>query len=232
MKTIGLIGGLSWESTVPYYTLINQGVRHRLGGLHSAQLVLYSVDFEQVARRMHADDWPGAAAELMTAARALAAAGAEALILCSNTLHKIAPAIRAAIDIPLLHIVEVTAAEVGRAGVGTIGLLGTRFTMEQPFYAAGLLDLHGIRTVTPTAADRELLHRIIFDELCLGRLVESSRAECRRVMASLVAQGATGIVLGCTELASLIRPEDADVPLFDTTAIHARAAVDWSLSAD
>lgn len=230
MKTIGLIGGVSWESTVPYYTLINQGVRDRLGGLHSAQLALYSVDFERVARRMHADDWPGATNELLTAARALVAAGAEALVLCSNTLHKIAPAIQAAVEVPLLHIVEATATELRRSGVHTIGLLGTRFTMEQPFYAARLLEPHGIHSVTPSTADRELLHHIIFDELCVGRLLESSRAECRRIMAALVAQGAAGIVLGCTELASLIRPEDADVPLFDTTAIHARAAVDWSLS--
>lgn len=222
---------MSWESTVPYYCHINQAVRERLGGLHSATLVLYSIDFHQMERFMQAGNWDAAGALLAGAARSLEAAGAESLILCTNTLHKVAPAIEAAVRIPLLHIVDVTAAEILRAGLRTVGLLGTRFTMEQPFFRERL-DARGIAVLTPGPGDRELAHRIIFDELCLGRVIDASRAQYRRIMGELVAQGAQAIILGCTELASLICADDANVPLFDTTAIHARAAVDWSLSAD
>jgi aspartate racemase len=230
MRILGLIGGMSWESTVPYYCLINQDVKRRLGGLHSARLILYSVDFHELERLMHAGDWDGAGATLAGAARTLETAGAEGLVLCTNTLHRVAPAIERAVRIPMLHIIDATAAEILQAALHTIGLLGTRFTMEQPFYSDRLRVPHGLATLVPEAPDREILHRIIFEELCRGRIEDASRRESRRIMSGLVARGAQAIVLGCTELSMLIAPADASVPLFDTTAIHARAAVDWALS--
>jgi aspartate racemase len=230
VRTLGLIGGLSWESTVPYYTYINQAVKQRLGGLHSATLVLYSVDFDDIQQLMHAGNWDGAGAALAAAAQSLEAAGAQGLVLCTNTLHKVAPAIEAAVRIPLLHIIDATGEAIAGAGLHTVGLLGTRFTMEQPFYRDRLRASHGIEALAPDASDRAILHRIIFEELCLGRVVDYSRAEARRIMRSLVAGGAQGIILGCTELAMLIGPDDVSVPLFDTTAIHARHAVDWALA--
>jgi aspartate racemase len=230
MKLLGLIGGMSWESTVPYYCQINQAVKQRLGGLHSARLILYSVDFHELEQLMRAGDWDAAGAALAGAARTLEAAGAQGLVLCTNTLHRVAPAIELAVRIPLLHIIDATAAEVLRAGLHTIGLLGTRFAMEQPFYRDRLQDSHGLRVVPPDAADREILHAIIFEELCLGRVEDASRREARRIMADLVTRGAQAIILGCTELSMLIGPEDASVPLFVTTAIHARKAVDWALA--
>ena len=230
MKTLGLIGGLSWESTVPYYTYINQAVKQRLGGLHSARLILYSVDFEDIQQLMHAGNWDGAGAALAAAAQSLEAAGAQGLVLCTNTLHKVAPAIESAVRIPLLHIIDATAAAIAGAGLHTVGLLGTRFTMEQPFYRDRLQTSHGITALSPDASDRAILHRVIFEELCLGRVVDASRSEARRIMGKLVGNGAQGIILGCTELAMLIGPADVSVPLFDTTAIHAQRAVDWALA--
>jgi aspartate racemase len=230
MKTLGLIGGLSWESTVPYYTYINQGVKQRLGGLHSARLVLYSVDFDDIQQLMHAGNWDGAGAALAAAAQALEAAGAHGLVLCTNTLHKVAPAIESAVRIPLLHIIDATAVAIAAAGLHTVGLLGTRFTMEEPFYRDRLQASHGIRSLRPDASDRTILHSIIFEELCLGRVVDASRSEARRIIGKLVGDGAQGIILGCTELAMLIGPADVSVRLFDTTAIHAQRAVDWALA--
>ena len=230
MKTLGLIGGLSWESTVPYYTYINQAVKQRRGGLHSARLILYSVDFEDIQQLMHAGNWDGAGAALAAAAQSLEAAGAQGLVLCTNTLHKVAPAIESAVRIPLLHIIDATAAAIAGAGLHTVGLLGTRFTMEQPFYRDRLQSSHGITALSPDASDRAILHRVIFEELCLGRVVDASRSEARRIMGKLVGNGAQGIILGCTELAMLIGPADVSVPLFDTTAIHAQRAVDWALA--
>jgi len=230
VKTLGLIGGLSWESTVPYYTYINQAVKQRLGGLHSARLILYSVDFEDIQQLMHAGNWDGAGAALAAAAQSLEAAGAQGLVLCTNTLHKVAPAIESAVRIPLLHIIDATAAAIAGAGLHTVGLLGTRFTMEQPFYRDRLQTSHGITALSPDASDRAILHRVIFEELCLGRVVDASRSEARRIMGKLVGNGAQGIILGCTELAMLIGPADVSVPLFDTTAIHAQRAVDWALA--
>ncbi len=230
MRTLGLIGGLSWESTVPYYRLINQAVRQRLGGLHSARLVLYSVDFQPIERHMRAGEWDAAGAALAQAARSLQAAGAEGLVLCTNTLHKVAAAIEAAVSIPLLHLIDLTGAGIRGAGYQTIGLLGTAFTMEQPFYAERLRAAQGIRALTPPAGDRRIIDRIIFEELCVGRVIDASREQCRRIMAELAARGAQAIVLGCTELALLIEPQDSSVPLFDTTTIHAQAAADWALS--
>ena len=230
MKTIGLIGGMSWESTVPYYREINQTVKARLGGLHSAKLILYSVDFHDVEQLQHAGQWDAAGELLATAARALEVAGAEFLVLCTNTMHKVAPAIEAAVRIPLFHIADPTAEQIQRAGFTTVGLLGTRFTMEQTFYRDRLRDRHGLAVLVPPEPQRDVVHRIIYDELCLGQVLPASRVEFQRVMAQLVAQGAQAIILGCTEISLLVGEADASVPLFDTTAIHARAAADWALA--
>ena len=226
MLTIGLLGGMSWESTVPYYRTVNEVVKARLGGLHSAKVVLLSVDFAEVERLQHAGEWEAAGELLAGAARALEAAGADFVVVCTNTMHKVADAIEAAVGIPLLHIADPTAAAIHAAGIDTIGLLGTRFTMEQDFYVGRLEGRHGLTVLTPPAADRELVHRVIYDELVLGRILEPSRAEFRRVIEDLVARGAQGVVLGCTEISLLVGPDDANVPLFDTTAIHATAAAE------
>jgi len=229
MKTIGLIGGMSWESTIPYYRHINDSIKARLGGLHSAKLVLYSVDFHDIERLQQAGDWETAGSVLADAARAIERAGAEFVVLCTNTMHKVAPAMEAAIAIPLLHIADATAAAIKHAGFGTVGLLGTRFTMEQPFYKDRLSERHGLRVLTPDAADRDIVHRVIYDELCLGKVLDASRAEYRRIMARLVADGAQAIILGCTEVSMLVDAGDSSVALFDTTAIHARAAAEFAL---
>jgi aspartate racemase len=229
MKTIGLIGGMSWESTLSYYRLINQAVNARLGGLHSASLVLHSVDFAAIDEMQRADDWDAAGAQLAQAARGLQAAGAGALLICANTMHKVAPAIESAVQIPLLHVVDATAAAVRQAGVRRVGLLGTRFTMEQSFYVERLQQ-QGLDVLLPDADGRATVHQVIYQELCQGVLLEDSREAYRRVMAALVAQGAEGIILGCTEIALLVGASDATVPLFDTTRLHAQAAVDWALA--
>ncbi len=221
---------MSWESTVPYYRQINETIRSELGGLHSAKIVLYSVDFHEIERLQHAGDWDAAGALLAGAARALEAAGAAFLVLCTNTMHKVAAAIEAAVSIPLLHIADPTAAAIKRAGHATVGLLGTRFTMEQAFYRDRLVERHGLRVIVPEAEGRETIHRIIYEELCLGVVTAESRDAYRRVMRDLVAQGAQAIILGCTEISLLVDRDDASVPLFDTTAIHARAAALESLS--
>ena len=230
MKTIGLIGGMSWESTVPYYRQINETIKERLGGLHSAKIVLYSLDFHDVERLQHAGDWEAAGALLADAARSLEAAGADFLVLCTNTMHKVAPAIEAAVAIPLLHIADPTATAIKRAGHATVGLLGTRFTMEQPFYRERLSERHGLQVIVPNTEDRDTIHRIIYDELCLGTVLPESRRAYRRVMESLAAQGAQAIILGCTEISLLVGEQDSELPLFDTTAIHARAAAEWALA--
>jgi aspartate racemase len=229
MKVIGLIGGMSWESTVPYYRIVNETIKERLGGLHSAKVVLYSVDFHDIERMQHAGDWDAAAAQLAEVARAVERAGADFLVLCTNTMHKVAAEIEHAVRIPLLHIADATAREITAAGLSTVGLLGTRFTMDQPFYKERLEQRHGLRVLVPKTRDRELVHRVIYEELCLGRIVEASRTEYRRIMAELVDQGAEAIVLGCTEITLLVGPADASVPLFDTTGIHARKAAERAL---
>ncbi len=230
MKVIGLIGGMSWESTVPYYRQINETIKERLGGLHSAKIVLYSVDFHDIERLQHAGDWEAAGAMLAAAARSLEVAGCDFLVLCTNTMHKVAPSIEAAVAIALLHIADPTAAEIKQAGYSTVGLLGTRFTMEQAFYSDRLSERHALRVIVPNAQDRETIHRIIYDELCLGVVLPESRGEYRRIMESLAAQGAQAIILGCTEISLLVSQQDASVPLFDTTAIHARAAAAQALA--
>jgi aspartate racemase len=230
LKVVGLIGGMSWESTVPYYRQINESIKERLGGLHSAKVVLYSVDFHEVERLQYAGDWVAAGALLAGSARALESAGADFLVLCTNTMHKVAPAIEAAVRIPLLHIADPTADEIRNAGISTVGLLGTRFTMEQEFYRDRLQERHGLRVLTPDQDDRELVHRVIYEELCLGRIVDASRDAYRRVMADLIGRGAEAIILGCTEISLLVGQQDAAAPLFDTTSLHARKAAEWALA--
>ena len=230
MKVIGLIGGMSWESTASYYRIINETVKEQLGGLHSAKLVLYSVDFHEVERMQQVGDWAAAGALMANAARALQAAGAECVVICTNTMHKVAEFIVAAANIPLLHIADPTATAVQLAGHTTVGLLGTRFTMEQDFYRDRLVTQHGLVVLTPDDHDRNVVHRIIYEELCLGKVVTESRDEYRRVMSDLAAQGAQAIILGCTEIALLVDQRDASVPLFDTTYLHARGAAEWALA--
>lgn len=229
MKTIGLIGGMSWESTVPYYRQINETVKAHLGGLHSAKLILYSVDFHEVEEFQRSGNWEAAGALLAGAASALEAAGADLLVLCTNTMHKVAADIEGAVSIPLFHIADPTAIEIKRAGHSTIGLLGTRFTMEQAFYRDRLTERHGLQVVVPAVEDREIIHRIIYEELCLGVVRPESRAEYQRIMNSLASQGAQAIILGCTEISLLVGLQDTEIPLFDTTAIHARAAAEEAL---
>jgi len=228
MKTLGLIGGMSWESTVPYYRQINQRVNQRLGGLHSAKIILYSVDFQQIEALQRSGDWPQAGRLLAEAAQALHRASAEGLVLCTNTMHKVATAITAATPLPLLHIADATAQQIRQQGLRRIGLLGTRFTMEQDFYKARLAE-QGIEVLIPDQAGRDLVHQVIYEELCLGQINADSRLAYQRIIADLVAAGAEGVILGCTEIGLLVQPDDAAVPLFDTTAIHARAAADWML---
>ncbi|MBI3286199.1 MAG: aspartate/glutamate racemase family protein [Burkholderiales bacterium] len=229
MKTIGLIGGMSWESTIPYYRQINETIKGHLGGLHSAKLVLYSVDFHDIERLQHAGDWDAAGAMLAVAARSLERAGADLLVLCTNTMHKVAASIEAAVSIPLLHIADVTAAEIKQAGHQTVGLVGTRFTMEQAFYRDRLSGRHGLKVIVPDDEQRDTIHRIIFEELCLGVVLPESRSAYSRIMAGLASQGAEAIILGCTEISMLVSQQDSMLPLFDTTAIHARAAAEAAL---
>ena len=229
MKIIGLIGGMSWESTVPYYRQINEVTRERLGGLHSAGSSFTAL----TSTTSNGCSSPGTGSRqerlLAGVARAVEKAGADLLVLCTNTMHKVAPAIEAAVGIPLLHIADATGEEIKRAGFSTVGLLGTRFTMEQDFYKDRLRQDFGLRVLVPGEKDRQIVHRVIYDELCLGRVDDGSRAEFRSVMAELVSDGAEAIILGCTEITLLVGQEDAAVPLFDTTRIHARRAAEWAL---
>ncbi len=228
MKTIGLLGGMSWESTVSYYQTINRVVGQRLGGLHSARILLYSVDFAEIDCLQQGELWKEAGALLARAGRTLEAGGADFLVLCTNTMHKVAPQIEAAVSIPLLHIADATAERVVASGSRRVGLLGTRFTMEQEFYRCRL-ERHGLEVVVPSEGDRESVHRIIYEELCRGRVLESSRLVYGRIVAELVARGCEAVVLGCTEIGLLLRPSDSRVPLFDTAMIHAEEAARYAL---
>jgi aspartate racemase len=228
MRTLGLLGGMSWESTLTYYRRVNERVRERLGGLHSAKLVLYSVDFAEIERLQHAGDWDAAGRVLADAAQALERAGAEALVLCTNTMHRVLDAVEPAIRMPVIHIADATARRIRAAGISKVGLLATRFTMEQDVYR-GRLELNGLEVVVPDADERTEIHRIIYDELCLGMIRDESRETYRAIMANLVARGAEGLILGCTEIGLLVGASDTTVPVFDTTRIHAEAAVDWAL---
>jgi aspartate racemase len=232
MKTIGLLGGMSWESSAEYYRLINEAVKARLGGLHSAQSLLYSFDFAQIEALQHAGRWDDAAALLIAAAQQLERGGADFLIICTNTMHKLADAVQAAITIPLLHIADPTAAQIQAAGLTRVGLLGTAFTMEEAFYRGRLEDKYGLTVLVPEVHDRRLVHRIIYDELCLGITTIASRKQYVRVIRSLAEQGAEGVILGCTEIGLLIQPTDSPLPIFDTTRLHAEAAVDYALQVD
>jgi len=228
VRTLGLIGGMSWESTVSYYREINEGVKQQLGGLHSARLLLFSVDFHEIEQLQHAGEWEKAGEVLAQAASALERAGAEGLVICTNTMHKVAAQVQSAVSIPLLHIADPTAAAIKAAGLTRIGLLGTRFTMEQDFYRKRL-ESHGLEVLIPGEEDRAVVHAVIYDELCLGIVREESRKKYLGIIDRLVGNGAQAIILGCTEISLLIRPTDTRVPLFDTTAIHAADAVRWSL---
>ena len=229
MKTIGLIGGMSWESTVPYYQTINRVVAQRLGGLHSAKVALYSVDFDEIEKLQHAGGWEESGEILADAAKAVRRAGADFLVLATNTMHKVAAQIEAAVDIPLLHIADATAARVKAAGLTRVGLLGTRFTMEEDFYRGRLETRHGLSVLTPPAGQRALVHDVIYRELCLGNVRGESRQGFQQVVTDLVAREAQGVILGCTEIGLLLRSEDATVPLFDTATIHAEAAALYAL---
>jgi aspartate racemase len=226
VKTLGMLGGMSWESTVPYYQIVNRRIAARLGGLHSAPLVLWCPDFAEIERLQHLDAWDQAGALLVAGGRGLVAAGAEVLILCTNTMHRVADVIERELPIPLLHIAEPTGAAIRAAGLRRVGLLGTRFTMEQAFYRERLVDRFDLEVLVPDAEAREAVHRIIFDELCRGIVRDASRDRLTRIVEALVARGAEGVILGCTELGMLLGPEDVDAPLFDTTRLHAEAAAD------
>jgi len=229
MKTIGLLGGMSWESTVGYYRMINEGVKNALGGLHSAKIVLYSVDFDPIEKLMGQGDWPGVAGELSEAALKIQAAGADFLLICTNTMHQVAPEIQDKIDIPLLHIADATAEALIRSGIKKAGLLGTAFTMEQDFYQGRLKRDHGLDVLVPGKDDRAFIHETIFQELCLGIAKPGTRAEYLRIISSLADQGAEAVILGCTEIGMLVNQKDTGVRLFDTTAIHAQKAVQYAI---
>jgi aspartate racemase len=230
MKTIGLIGGMSWESSVEYYRLINQSVRERLGGQNNAQSLMYTVNFDEIERMQREGRWDDSAAVLVDAARRLERGGADFILICANTMHLVAPAIQQAVSIPLVHIANATAERICAAGITRVGLLGTRFTMEKDFYKGILSAQYGLEVLIPDADARAEIHRIIYDELCLGIIRPESRQTLAGIMGTLAAQGARGIILGCTEIPMLVKPEDSPVPLFDTTRIHAEKAVELALA--
>jgi amino-acid racemase len=229
MKTIGLIGGMSWESSIEYYRIINQTVKTRLGGLHSAKSVMVSVDFAEVEILQHQGRWAEAADMLIEAAQSLEDGGADLIVLCTNTMHKVADEIQANLKIPFLHIADATAQRVLASGIRIVGLLGTRFTMEEEFYKGRLSKTYGLNVIVPDAQEREVIHRVIYDELVLGKIEPSSKAQYVEIIEQMIRQGAEGIILGCTEIGLLVHQEDSRVPLFDTTRIHAEAAVEYAL---
>jgi aspartate racemase len=226
MKRIGLLGGMSWESSIEYYRLVNEITRERFGGLHSADCLLRSVDFAEIEVLQREDRWDEAGDRLAAEARALAEGGAELLVLCTNTMHKVADAVTAAIDIPFVHIADTTAHAVRAAGLGTVGLLATGYTMEQDFYVGRLRDVHGLEVLVPGEDDRRIVHNVIYDELCVGVVDDGSREQYRRIMRELAQRGAQAILLGCTEIDLLVGPQDSPVPVFDTTRLHAERAVE------
>lgn len=229
MKTIGLIGGMSWESSIEYYRIINEITKAKLGGLHSAKSIMYSVDFADVEVLQHQNKWAEAAELLTDAAKDLENGGADLIVLCTNTMHKVADEIQANIKIPFLHIADATAQRVKESSIEKIGLLGTRFTMQEDFYKGRLTQKYGLDVRVPAAQDRELIHRVIYDELVVGRIEQKSKEQYIAIMEQMVRQGAEGIILGCTEIGLLVHQEDSQVPLFDTTRIHAEAAVEYAL---
>ncbi len=230
MKTIGLLGGMSWESSLEYYRIINQLVKKRLGGLHSAKCLMYSVDFQEIETLQAQGGWDEAGRILGEAAAGLEKGGADFLLICTNTMHKVAPTIQAHINIPLLHIADPTAKAVSSAGIRKIGLLGTRFTMQEDFYKGKLIYEHGLDVLIPNPDDMHMVDRVIFEELCLGQIKPESKKQYLEIIERLAENGAEGVILGCTEIGLLVKPEDCTIPLFDTTLIHAEAAVEFALS--
>ena len=230
MKTIGLLGGMSWESSIEYYRIINQEVKARLGGMHSAQCLMYSVDFSAIEKLQHAGEWDALTQAMIDAVRRLEKGGADILVICTNTMHRMADEIQAVTRIPLLHIADATAAAIKALGLHTIGLLGTRFTMEGDFYRGKLEKDHGLKVLIPDNEGREIVHHIIYDELVQGIIREDSRKAYLGVIAELKSRGAEGVILGCTEIPLLVKQADVSIPIFDTTTLHAKAAVEWALS--
>ena len=231
MKTIGMIGGMSWESSIEYYRIVNETVKEKLGDLHSAKSVMVSVDFAEIEMLQRAGRWEEATQAMVAAARSVQAGGADFLIICTNTMHKMAREVQHSISIPLLHIADATAEVVIERGLSRVGLLGTRFTMEEDFYRGRLEEKYHLEVLIPVSADREIVHRVIYDELVVGKIEPASKAEYQRIIASLAEAGAEGIILGCTEIGLLVAQSDSRLPLFDTTRIHALAAVDYALKA-
>ena len=229
MKTIGLIGGMSWESSIEYYRIINETAKEKLGGLHSAKSMMVSVDFAEIEKLQHEDRWDEAGQILVKCAQDLERGGADLIVLCTNTLHKLADQIIANVNIPFLHIADATAEKIIASGIKRIGLLGTRFTMEHDFYKGRLINNFGLDVLIPEKTDRDIIHRVIYEELVLGKIVDASRTEYQRIMSDLLAKGAEGIILGCTEIELLIKDGDSSAPLFPTTRIHAIAAVEKAL---
>ena len=229
MKTIGLIGGMSWESSLEYYRIINEFVRDTLGGFHSAKIVLYSFDFAEIAALHEEEDWDAAAKLLIAAAKRLEEAGADVLAICTNTMHKVADPVQKNVGIPLLHIVDATAEAIKARGFKKVGLLGTKFTMEQDFYRKKLSDRHGLEVIVPAEGERQVVNHVIYDELCCGQIRPSSKEQFCTIMRNLVANGAEGIILGCTEIGLLVDQQDVEIPLFDTTIIHAKAVARFAL---
>lgn len=230
MKTIGFIGGMSWESTLEYYRIVNEAVRRRLGGLHSARCVIFSFDFTEIVALQRQAAWDKAANRMIEAGHALQKAGADFIVICTNTMHKLAPALEGAVRIPLLHIADPTAREAKARGIRRIGLLATKFTMEEEFYVERLSRVHGLEVLVPESGDRQRVHSIIFDELCQGKMLSESLADMRAIIGRLADKGAQGVMLGCTELGLLIKEEDCSLPLFDTTVLHAEAAAEMAMA--
>lgn len=231
MKTIGLIGGMSWESSSEYYRMINELIQKQLGGYHSAECVMYSVDFDEIERMQRKNRWEEAAERLVKVAQSLESSGADFILLCTNTMHKVADEIQANIRVPLLHIADETARQIRAEGLHKVGLLGTRYTMEEGFYKDRLVEEFGLEVILPEAKDRQTVHRVIFDELVLGKINPYSKTQYKAIIEKMIDRGAQGIILGCTEIGLLIHAQDSSVPLFDTTRIHAEAAVEYALSA-
>lgn len=229
MNTIGMIGGMSWESSIEYYRIVNEAVHKKLGGLHSARCVMYSVDFAEIETLQHENRWDEATQAMIEIARHVEAGGADFVVICTNTMHKMADDIEAAIGIPLLHIADATAEAIKSQGLNKVGLLGTKFTMEEDFYRGRLVEKHGLEVFIPEAEDREIVHRVIYDELVLGEIKSGSREQYKQIIEKLIAAGAQGIILGCTEIGLLVKNKDCRVPLFDTTYIHAVSAVELAL---
>jgi len=229
MKKIGLIGGMSWESSLEYYRIINETVKQQLGGLHSAECVMYSVDFDEIEKLQHQGKWEELTQIMIDCAQRLEKAGANLIIICTNTMHKMAEEVESSITIPLLHIADATAEKIKEKGFKKVGLLGTKFTMEEDFYKGRLIEKHGLEVIMPNSEEMQIVHDIIFNELCLGEIKETSKEQYKKIIRNLAKKGAEGVILGCTEIPMLIKQKDVEIPLFDTIKIHAEFAVDYAI---